>query len=113
MAYLHCHNCRWGQDDFWHEGYNPGKSATDYYNRYIKEPDKKYYMDIKWIQNAKVKWGRDAKGYYVTAKDMYVWEMERLARSIASMDVPTMKRWAEVKDKWRCPDCGKQTWDID
>ena len=23
MAYLHCHNCSWEQDDFWNKSYNP------------------------------------------------------------------------------------------
>lgn len=24
MAYLHCQNCKWEQDDFWTKHYNPG-----------------------------------------------------------------------------------------
>ena len=23
MAYVHCHACKWGQDDFWSRSYNP------------------------------------------------------------------------------------------
>lgn len=34
MAYLHCHNCFWEQDDFWSWKYNP---IT------------KFWRDIKWL----------------------------------------------------------------
>lgn len=30
MAYAHCHNCGWEQDDFWSKDYNPLKSLLDW-----------------------------------------------------------------------------------
>jgi hypothetical protein len=113
MAYLHCHNCNWSQDDFWHNGYNPAKNVKDYYDEFMKDPNKKIYFDMDWVQEAKIKWGKDDKGYYVMAKDMFVWEMEREARTVKNMNVYTWEDWTKVNEDWKCPNCEKHNPDID
>lgn len=93
MAYLHCHNCNWEQDDFWEEGgYNPFR------------PDLIEYLKGMLFRD-KVGWQDHQTGV--------VRDLERKARNIRNMKVKTWEDWEKVKDTWRCPECGSDRWGID
>jgi hypothetical protein len=36
MAYLHCHACKWEQDDFWSKTYNPGVVLRRQFREYLR-----------------------------------------------------------------------------
>jgi hypothetical protein len=120
MSYLHCHGpngdrsgCHWSQDDFWTETYNPGTKITEDYNNFIKDPERKIYFDMNWIQEAGIKWGKDETGYFVMAKDLFIWELEKEILNVKNMKVYTYEQWDKVIKDWKCPKCGSKHWDID
>ena len=93
MAYLHCHNCDFSQDDFYSvDGYNP----PDYlktWNKYLCEEK----LDI-------------------TQREVIAREYEKYARGIRSMKWVTWESFKEawIDGKWPlCPKCGKNDLDID
>lgn len=113
MAYLHCHNCDWGQDDFWSpEGYNPlwDSGVKDLRESLFKD---KVYFDSGFFEETGVPCKRDEKGLYCTGQEYVAWELERKARNIRNMVVKTNEDWKDVKDGWVCPGCGSDKWDID
>lgn len=118
MAYLHCHNCDWSQDDFWDErGYNPISTLKDdteylfrdkvYFDGSIKDSLKKY-------GNIELK--EDEKGLYITGKEYVIHEMER---SIARIKHMVWATDAKFKKDYKegiaeCPKCKCKTeFDID
>lgn len=55
MAFVYCRDCRWGQDDFYSESYNPAKSLLNW-NTYLfgKERDRideKFTDDCNFIRD--------------------------------------------------------------
>lgn len=104
MAYLHCHSCDWGQDDFWEpEGYNPFVShIIDTYKDIL-------FRDTAiWIDEENH--GRQIE---IDARELVARELERKAQSIRNMRVKTYEDWKKIKDTWTCPECGSGNWDID
>jgi len=113
MAYLHCHTCKWGQDDFWEpEGYNPLQESRvkDLREHLFQD---KVRFDANFFKETGVPMSTDDEGHYCTGREYVAWELERRARNIREMDVRTYEEWKEVKDNWKCPKCGCKNPDID
>ena len=114
MAYLHCHNCDWSQDDFWsEEGWSPfAKGNMQSMKEYLFKDTVTFGADshIKEVFPT----GELVDGHWVVDSREYVaHELERTARSIRNMAVKTNEDWEKVKDTWKCPKCGSNDWDID
>jgi hypothetical protein len=112
MAYLHCHNCGWAQDDFWSkEGYNPINhmlgEAKHMVNGILAEPNE-ISVD-NWLLK---EWGLPQTGK-VKYTEFVARDLERRARNIRDMVYRTMKEFKQVNSEKKCPKCGAQELDID
>lgn len=97
MAFLHCHDCEWQQDDFWDlEDYNPLMES--------------FIADLRCnLFKDEIRLNCET----MTGRDFVARELRRIVQSIESMSVPTLKEWQVVKADWVCPKCGSKNWDID
>ena len=123
MAYLHCHNCPWSQDDFWDFriewkrffkwtsrpfGYNPFslilEDIASYWRpRYIG-------MDSYWMKE------NGFKGTHIHSWQLMKWEIRRHFRRISTMKWWTYKSFKKAYDQKKavCPKCGSsEHFDID
>jgi hypothetical protein len=123
MAYLHCHNCGWSQDDFWDWrikwnkifkwqsrpfGYNPLslilEDIAEYWKpRYIK-------MDSCWCKELGLKDNR------VHSWWLLKYELKRIFKRISTMKYWTYNSFekAKIKGIAKCPKCGRNdNFDID
>jgi len=55
MAYLHCHKCRWSQDDSYGDDYNPARYLASW-NTYLygskkERLDQQFTTDIKFVRD--------------------------------------------------------------
>ena len=127
MSYLHCHNCDWGQDDFWEWswkgvlvlwkfwkwgyrplGYNPLSMILEDIHEYGKpryvEFDKWYAEEREWKSNK-----------------VHSWFLlkENIKRQIRKLFFQKWWTWASWKKDYenkraRCPGCGSSGhFDID
>ena len=108
MAYLHCHNCDFSQDDFYSvDGYNP----TDYLKTWNKDLcgdklDEQFTDDVQFLRD----------NGPITQREVIAREYEKYARRIREMKWVT---WESFKSSWKdgkwppCPKCGKHELDID
>lgn len=118
MAYLHCHNCGWSQDDFWElNGYNPFRQdlIEDLKECLFKD---KIYLDFEFFEEANsgngfLRYWEDEKGWFCTGIDYVAFQLNRKAKNISSMAVKTTEEWKKVKDTFVCPKCSKRNLDID
>jgi len=101
MAFLHCHDCDWQQDDFWSlNGYNPVGHLKEYLPDLFKAevtlcPENGTGEEI------------------ITGQEYVARELERAAASIRGMYVRTSEDFQEIKDEFKCPKCGSSNWDVD
>ena len=103
MAYLHCHDCAWSQDDFWaRSGYNPleehriSELRADLFQREIRLG------------------GADGEGpEKLTGRAYVVRELGRIIRQIQGMHVLTSEDFDKIKADFVCPKCGSKRWDVD
>jgi hypothetical protein len=89
MAFLHCHNCSWSQDDFWDESYNPFAYLHEQMEEHLLSED----LDKEW--------GDDLG----TVRDVLANECQKAAKNIRRMKWRTQVEW-EVEGKPGCPMCG-------
>jgi hypothetical protein len=77
MAYIHCHNCKWSQDDFYSpDGYNPAYYLESW-NHTLFNPniDKSFTDDIMFVrQNGNL-----------TKREVLAREYEKFAQRIRNM----------------------------
>uniref|UniRef100_A0A6M3K0Q7 Uncharacterized protein n=2 Tax=viral metagenome TaxID=1070528 RepID=A0A6M3K0Q7_9ZZZZ len=108
MAFLHCHNCDFSQDDFYSvDGYNP----PDYLQSWNKglcgdRIDERFTDDAEFLRE----YGP------ITLREVIAREYEKYARGIRSMKWVTWESFKEawIDGKWPpCPKCGKNDLDID
>lgn len=103
MAFLHCHNCDWLQDDFWDESYNPIRHLLvwerDLLNRNLDEP---FTDDGQYIKDH----GN------LTLREVIARQLERAAGDIRKMLFRTELDFGP-DNKYPCPKCGEVAWDID
>lgn len=113
MAYLHCHNCDWSQDDFWSEdGWSPEKGMDGYWEWAFRD---KVHMDPNFFEEEGLedKMHEDEEGRWIKGQDLLAFELRRAANSVENMAVKTYEEWKQVKDTFTCPKCGSKNWDID
>lgn len=107
--FLHC-ECGWSQDDFWSIEYSPLDNPC--FNSLKKEllQGKIYLLVDKphpLIGNITVL--HDENGFYVDSREYVAVQLERIARNIKGMAVPTIEDWEDIKENFRCPKCGKNS----
>lgn len=103
MAFLHCHECDWEQDDFWSpNGYNPLEAER---MALLREDlfRKEICLGACDDQPAEV----------LTGRQFVIRELIRIIKVIRAMAVPTLEEWEKVRHGWTCPSCGSTRWDID
>lgn len=108
MAYLHCENCGWSQDDFYEmNGYNPAKYLSSW-NDYLcgKNADK-----IDQIFSDDAQWLREEGP--ITNREVIARQYEKFAKRIREMKWVTWEQWERNRDTAVCPKCGKRNFDID
>lgn len=110
MAYLHCHNCDWSQDDFYDDGYNPAKYLMSW-NTFIFG-EKRNRLDEQFTSDP---WFIKENGD-ITTREVIAREYESFAKRIRTM------KWISYDDYKNdvelgiaeCPKCGsKNHFDID
>jgi hypothetical protein len=123
MAYLHCHECGWFQDDFWEWkikwknifkwqtrpfGYNPISLMLEDIAEYWKP---RYIgMDSYWCKE------HGLKGNKVHSWWLLRYELKRHIKRLFSMKYWTLNSYKKAKNKGIavCPKCGsKNDFDID
>jgi len=109
MSYLHCHNCNWGQDDFWDlKRYNPIKVLIEDFRENIKP--RRIEFDYTF-----------AEENFGTRKPINSWrflifEIKRNIRKTINMKYWTYNSFMKAKEKGKakCPKCGSgKHFDID
>ena len=112
MAYLHCHNCDWAQDDFWTWRYNPIIC---------------FWSDIKWLWRPRFfkldNWFIEELSRYTNVPvfnfngKVFSWNW-LILEFIKNLKVFLKQRWwtykSFVKDPNKiCPKCSSKSLDID
>ena len=122
MAYLHCHNCEWEQDDFWEWkwsglkqfwkwksrpfGYNPLSCILEDITINIKP--RIIEMDAYWAKDNGFSSSR------IFSWHMLIFEIRKNIRRLFTQIYWTYGDWKKVgDDKWVCPICHKRALDID
>lgn len=80
MAYLHCHNCDFSQDDYWSEdGWNPVKSFENDKDTLLHEDlDEVVQMDPQWLREHH---GLDS----VTRRDLVILHLRQIIARVEGM----------------------------
>jgi hypothetical protein len=120
MAYLHCHNCGWSQDDFWYKGYNPitkiwrnikwlwKPTKIGFDKWFLKHSDGKKHNYIIPL------WTREGKDWtYVFSWNWLLLELEKEIKCILNQRYWTYKAFLRKKDAAMCPKCKSDNLDID
>lgn len=102
MAYVHCHNCDWQQDDFWDVSFNPLRFLLN---------DEETLLDFKHLDDLGCEEG-SADGFWTegkTRREVVAHNCELAAQKIREMVFLTPE---QAKGK-PCPQCGEYALDID
>jgi hypothetical protein len=106
MSYVHCHNCDWSQDDFYHEGYNPAKylmSWNDFlFGKRHDRIDKQFSDDSNFVK----------ENGPITAREVLARQYEEFAGRIRTMRWITHEDFINDPNKV-CPKCKSDDLDID
>lgn len=107
MAYLHCHNCDFCQDDYWSEdGWNPVKSFESDRGTLLNEDlDEVVQMDPQWL--------RDNKVEKVTRRDLVIFHLRQIIACVEGMVYRTHDELRARNPEMRCPRCGERALDVD
>lgn len=110
MAYLHCHNCDWSQDDFYSNGYNPAKYLMDWndslFGDRFDKLDKQFTDDSEFLR----------ENGPITTREVIAREYEHFAKKIREMKWVTYESFQKDKKLGlaKCPGCGcSNKFDID
>lgn len=105
MAYAHCHNCGWQQDDWWSNSYKPidTQRLEEFNNKLLdaaEDPSKRMSSkhDSVWLEE------RFGVKNEVDIRALVATELERIAAKIR-----TMHFWSEeeyINMQLPCPRCG-------
>ena len=120
MAYLHCHNCGWSQDDFWTENYNPitfleKNYKDDLLNKdldKIVKMDKNFFRENSWF----FKESPEIEQSKFTQRRYLIYQLSKAIKKIEKMEYKTEDefRAARERKEFKCPVCGSSIdWDID
>ena len=106
MAYLHCHNCDWQQDDFWDKNYNPIRFLLNWEKDLLNDLsnlDSSFTTDIQFIKD----------NGNITRRELIARELESHARTIRKMKFRTYEEYQRLNPDRICPNCKQQELDID
>ncbi len=107
MAYVHCHSCKWSQDDFYHiNGYNPSLYLENW-NRYIagdkvNDIDKQFTTDPEFLK----------ENGPISTRELIAKEYEKYANNIREMKWFIYEQYKNEPNKI-CPKCGSKNLDVD
>lgn len=98
MSYIHCHTCKWSQDDFWTKSYNPPRS---FWRMVVKEYIRPRYVKVD---------PRGAGMHQVHSWELLLRSVKRYARRVWHMHWWTRKAWIAAlrAGKGNCPKCGNR-----
>lgn len=104
MAYVHCHDCPWAQDDFYSiGGYNPAYSLMHWMESLTRDNvDEQFSDDPEFLK----------RNGPITKREVIAREFERYAKNIREMKWITFDQYKNDPDK-RCPKCGSDNLDVD
>lgn len=120
MAYLHCHNCGWSQDDFWDWkwtfkfwkfrpfGYNPISLIIEDFKYYTKPQFFKY--------NIYLGKGKGYKSTKIHSWQTLLFELKHHSKRLFRQKWWTYESWKYDKKRGKafCPECGSNGYfDID
>lgn len=104
MAYAHCHNCGWQQDDWWSESYKPidlrnMEDMQEDLMEAVKNPLLRMSgeHDSKWLEE------RFGVRHQVDIRALVATELERIAAKIRTMHFWTEEEFYANRV---CPRCG-------
>ncbi len=106
MAYLHCHNCHWQQDDFWDEKYNPIRFLLNWEELLLGDKDKldgSFTNDAQFIRDHGV----------ISSRELIARELEKHGRTIRNMKYRTNDEFKRLNPEKICPNCNQKELDID
>lgn len=108
MAYIHCHNCGWQQDDFYGEHYNPARSLKDWDEVLFGEErgklDQPFPCDPEFVR----------ENGEITYREIIAREYEKYAARIRRMRWVTLEDFRNEKEEnQKCPACGSTDLDMD
>lgn len=105
MAYLHCHNCDFSQDDFWHEGYNPVTCFQDDLEDLLTgDLDATMETDSSWLEE--IGWKAAPEAF--TKRESILYHLEKqLAARIRGMVYRTEAEFRKNNPEMKCPECGQ------
>ena len=112
MSYLHCHNCKWEQDDFWDEEYNP----ITFLEKNLKGDLLSKNLDSlitcdSWAGSEREGWSHYTK--LITNRDLIRDHLKSAINNIEKMVWRTVKEYQENNSERLCPVCNKKELDID
>jgi len=91
--FLYCRNCRWQQDDYWSDSYNPIKSLKDWEsNLFVEDLDGKFHKEMG---NA-------------TWREVISDSIFSAVKSILSMKYRTRDEYKENNPDGICPWCSEK-----
>ena len=100
MAYLHCHNCDWSQDDFWDKSYNPFAFLEYAWGSQLLEKN----LDERFPGESMDK---------RTWREVLVQEAEWAVSKVKEMKYRTMEEFKKENPDRICPQCKQKELDID
>ena len=112
MAYAHCHNCGWQQDDWWSKYYTPLdyeelKKLNEQLMTAMEEPLQRMSAehDSKWLEE------QFGVKHQVDVRVLVAMELERVAAKIRGMFFWTEEEFYANK---HCPNCdSREHMDVD
>ena len=116
MAYVHCHNCGWEQDDFWDSKYNPVKSLI----RCLKENCKPrvVHFDAWALESMKVKYTPVLVNGLHGQGEVHTWKLIKYHVGSVFFHRFQQQHWwtwesYEKDPNKQCPKCKHKPLDID
>ena len=112
MAYLHCHICKWEQDDFWDENYNPITFLENSYKDILFNESLDEVVQIDTYTGNGVE-GRKHYISKITKRQDIIFSLRKAIKNINNMVWRTQEEFERKNPKRIYPNCGKQTLNID
>lgn len=104
MAYAHCHNCDWGQDDFWDENYNPVRFLLQFEDELLNDDLEKEVVSAADREEI------DGVNAPMTRRELIAEEIWSAAEKVMNMQYRTDDEFQAAGRI--CPQCGDKL-DVD
>ncbi len=121
MAFVHCHECGWQQDDFWSkpgDGYNPLRPDLVDFRRDLIEmavKGEKFESGISLVREQNLPYEKKDGKILVDPLDLLAHAFHSLGRRMEKMEWVTEQDFKEAREagEAQCPECGSEHLDID